>query len=124
MLLSPTHCCDITKPPYLLNGELCTSPLHCNRLYVYTICCRRGGQCFSVLRTRLTDVVGDSSGRSYITEQGHNVPLSRIRGLGAMLSDGHTENKKKYFSSFRDFPGKSIVFCFGFRMYYKATKFY
>ena len=27
-------------------------------------------------------------------------------GLGAMLDDGHTENKKEYFSSFRDFPGK------------------
>ena len=27
-------------------------------------------------------------------------------GLGAMLGDGHTENKKKYFSSSRDFPGK------------------
>ena len=23
-----------------------------------------------------------------------------------MLDDGHTENKKEYFSSFRDFPGK------------------
>ena len=27
-------------------------------------------------------------------------------GLGAMLDNGHTENKKKYFSSFRNFPGK------------------
>ena len=44
--------------------------------------------------------------------------------LGAMLGDGHTENKKKYFSSFRDFPGISIVLCCGFRMYYKPTKFY
>ena len=52
-------------------------PLHSNRLYVYTVCCRRGGQCFSELRTRHTDVVGDSSGRSYVTEQGHNVPLLR-----------------------------------------------
>ena len=52
-----------------------------NRLYVYTVCCRRGGQCFSVLRTRHTDVVGDSSGRSYVTEKGHNVPLLRTRGL-------------------------------------------
>ena len=80
-LLSPIHCCDVTKPPYLLSGELSTSPLHSNRLYVYTVCCRRGGQCFSVLRTRHTDVVGDSSGRSYVTEQGHNVPLLRTRGL-------------------------------------------
>ena len=28
-------------------------------------------------------------------------------GLGAMLGDGHTENKKKYFSTFRDFSGKN-----------------
>ena len=81
MLLSPIHCCDVTKPPYLLSGELCTSPLHSNRLYVYTVCCRRDGQCFSVLRTCHTDVVGDSSGRSYVTEQVHNVPLLRTRGL-------------------------------------------
>ena len=81
MLLSPIHCCGVTKPPYLLCGELCTSPLHSNRLYVYTVCCRRGGQCFSVLRTSHTDVVGDSSGRSYVTEQGLNVPLLRTRGL-------------------------------------------
>ena len=81
MLLSPTHCCDVTKLPYFLSGELCTSPLHYNRLYVYTACCRRGGQCFSVLRTRHTDVVGDSSGRRYVTEQGHNVPLLHIRAL-------------------------------------------
>ena len=67
MLLSPIHCCDVTKPPYLLSDELCTSPLHSNRLYVFTVCCRRGGQCFSVLRERHTDVVGDSSGRSYVT---------------------------------------------------------
>ena len=58
MLLSPIHCCDVTKPPYLRSGELCTSPLHSNRLYLYTVCCLRGGQCFSVLRTSHTDVVG------------------------------------------------------------------
>ena len=81
MLLSPIHYCDTTNPPYLLSGELCISPLHFNRLYVYTVCCRRGGQCFSVLSTRHTDVVSDSSGRSYVTEQGHNVPLLRTRGL-------------------------------------------
>ena len=81
MLLSPIHCCEVTRPPYLLTGELCTSPLHSNSLYVYTVCCRRGGQCFSVLRTRHIDVVGDSSGRSYVTEQGHNVPLLRTRDL-------------------------------------------
>ena len=81
MLLSPIHCCDVTNPPYLLSGELCTSPLHSNRLFVHTVCCRRCGQCFSVLRTRHTDVVGDSSGRSYVTEQWHNVPLLRTREL-------------------------------------------
>ena len=81
MLLSPVHCCDVTKPPYFLSGELCSSPFHSNRLYVYTVCSRRGDQCFSVLRTRHTDVVGDSSERSYVTEQGHNVPLLRTRGL-------------------------------------------
>ena len=81
MLLSPIHCCDVTKPPYLLSGELCTSPLHSNRLFVYTVCCWRRGQCFSVLRTRHTDAVGDSSGRSYVTKQGHNVPLLRTHGL-------------------------------------------
>ena len=32
MLLSPIHCCDVTKPPSLLSGELCTSPLHSSRL--------------------------------------------------------------------------------------------
>ena len=87
MLLSPVHCCDVTKLPSLLSGELCTSPLHSNRLYVYTVCCRRGGQCFSVLRTRHTEVVGDSSGKSYVTEQGHNVPLLRTRGLAACATE-------------------------------------
>ena len=77
MLLSYIHCCNVTKPPYLLSGELCTSPLHSNRLFVYTVCCRRRGQCFSVLRTRHTDVVGDSSGRSYVIEQWHNVQFLR-----------------------------------------------
>ena len=86
MLLSPIHCCDVTKPPYLLSGELCTSPLHSNRLFVYTVCCRRRGQCFSVLRTRHTDVVGDSSGRSYDMEQWHNVPLLRIRDLNQLTN--------------------------------------
>ena len=35
-LKSPIHCCDVTKPPYLFSGELCTSPLHCKLLFVYT----------------------------------------------------------------------------------------
>ena len=72
-------------PPYLLSGELCTSPFHSNRLFVYTVCCRRRDQCFSVLRTRHTDVMGDSSGRSYVTEQWHNVPLLRTREIGSIV---------------------------------------
>ena len=60
---SPIHCCDVTKSPYLFSGELCTSPLHCKLLFVYTVCCRRTGQCFSLLRTRKPDVVDGSSGR-------------------------------------------------------------
>ena len=27
---SPIHCCDVTKPPYLYSGELCTSPCTVN----------------------------------------------------------------------------------------------
>ena len=81
LIKSPIHCCDITKPPYLFSGELCTSTLDYKLLFVYNVCCRRTGQCFSVLRTRHTDVVDRSSGRSYITEQWHNVPLLRTRDL-------------------------------------------
>ena len=54
---SPIHCCDVTKPPYLFSDKLCTSPLHRKLLFVYTVCCRRTGQCFSVLRTRKPDVI-------------------------------------------------------------------
>ena len=54
---SPIHCCDATKPPYLFTGELCISPLHCQLLFVYLLCCRHTGQCFSVLRTRNSDVI-------------------------------------------------------------------
>ena len=28
---SPIYCCDVTKPPYLFSGKLCTSPLHCKQ---------------------------------------------------------------------------------------------
>ena len=48
----PIHCCDVMKPPYLFSGELYTSPLHSKHLFVYTVCSRRSGQCFAVLRTR------------------------------------------------------------------------
>ena len=54
---SPFHCCDVSNPPYLLSGELCTTPLQCKLLFVYTVCCRHNGQCFSVLRTRKPDVI-------------------------------------------------------------------
>ena len=40
---SPIYCCDVTKTPYLFSGELCTSPLHCKLLFVYTVCCRPTG---------------------------------------------------------------------------------
>ena len=80
---SPIHCCDVTKPPYLFSGELCTSPLHCKLSFV---CYRRRGQCFSLLRTRDTDVVRDSSGRSYVTKQWHNLPLLHTRALSRTRS--------------------------------------
>ena len=38
-LQSSIHCCDVTNPPYLFSGELCTSSLHCKCLFVYTVCC-------------------------------------------------------------------------------------
>ena len=87
---TPIHCCDVTKPPYMFSGELCTSPLHYKRLFVYTVCCRRAGHCVSVLRTRKSDVV-DSTGRRYVIEQGHNVPLLRTRGLGFTFGDDQTD---------------------------------
>ena len=48
-----------------------------------------------MLRTRHTDVVGDSNGRSYVTEQGHNVPLLRTRGLGYTFGDGQRERERE-----------------------------
>ena len=73
------------KPPYLFTGELCTSPLRCELLFVFIVSCRRNGQGFFVLRTRNSDVIlpkgGSSSGRSYVTEQWHNVSLLRTRAL-------------------------------------------
>ena len=53
------------------------------RLFVYTVWCRCGGQCFSVLRTHKSDVI--LSGRSYDTEQWHNVTLLRTRAVGPMF---------------------------------------
>ena len=60
-------------------------------LFAYTVCCRRTEQCFSVLRTPKSDVVDGSSGRRYVTDQCHNVPLLRGRGLDASLRNGHTD---------------------------------
>ena len=54
---SPIHCCDATKPPYLFTGKLCTSPLHCELLFLYIVCCRCTSQCFSVLRTRNSGII-------------------------------------------------------------------
>ena len=69
----------------LVQWLLCTSPLHCKLLFVYTVCCWRTGQCFSVLRTRNSDVILTLwmavVGRSYVTDQWHNVPLLRARDL-------------------------------------------
>ena len=51
-------------------------------LFAYTVCIRRTEQCFSVLRTHKSDAVDGSSRRRYVTDQWHNVPLLRARGLG------------------------------------------
>ena len=57
-------------------------------LFAYTVCCRRTEQCFSVLRTHKSDLVDGSSGRRYVTDQWHNVPLLRARALDtAWLQD-------------------------------------
>ena len=50
-------------------------------LFAYPVCCQCTEQCFSVLRTHKSDVVDGSSGRCYVTDQWHNVPLLRARVL-------------------------------------------
>ena len=50
-------------------------------LFAYTVCCRCTEQCFSVLRIHKSDAVDGSSGRRYVTDQWHNVPLLRARAL-------------------------------------------
>ena len=47
-----------------------------------------------MLRTRHTDVVGDSSGRSYATEEGHNVPLLRTRALEEMVNGKKVRDRR------------------------------
>ena len=54
---SPIHCCDVTRPPYLFSGELCTCTSHYKLLFVHTVCYRSTRQCFSVLRARKSDVI-------------------------------------------------------------------
>ena len=103
MLLSPIRCCYVTKPPLLAQRRTMYFTLHSNRLFVYTVCCRRRGQCFSVFRTRHTDAVGDSSGRSYATEQGRNVTLLRTRGLNQstdLVQNGYLGSPRKYLETF------------------------
>ena len=46
-------------------------------LFAYTVCCRRTEQYFSVLRTHKSDAVDGSSGRRYVSDQWHNVPLKK-----------------------------------------------
>ena len=54
---SPIHWCDATKSHYLFSGELCTSPLHCELLFVYIVCCLHTGHCVSVHRTRNSVII-------------------------------------------------------------------
>ena len=49
-----------------------------------------------MLRTRRTDVVGDSSGRSYVSEQRHNVPLLRTRALEGMVNGQKVRGRVRY----------------------------
>ena len=88
-LQSPIQCCDITNPPYLFSGELCTSSLHYKRLFVYIVCCRRAvsaSLCLEHVNQMSHWHSGDSSGRGHVTEQWHNVPLLRTRALSRKCS--------------------------------------
>ena len=40
--------------------------------------------------------MGDISGRSYVTEQGHNVPLLRTRALEGMVNGKKVRGRKIY----------------------------
>ena len=61
-------------------------------LFAYTVCCRRIEQCFSVLRTHKSDAVDGSSGRRYVTDQWHNVPLLRARVIVKWYSGTNVAN--------------------------------
>ena len=56
-------------------------------LFAYTVCYRRTEQCFSVLRTHKSDAVDGSSGRRYVTDQWHDVPLLRTHAIVNSLKD-------------------------------------
>ena len=54
---SPIHCCDVMKPPYFISGELCTFPCTVNSCLCTSCAVGATGQCFSVFRTRNSDVI-------------------------------------------------------------------
>ena len=83
-LQSLIHCCDVMKLPTCSVANHVLRPCTVNAC-LYTPC-GVGGQSMLLCAQNTwirchTDIVGDSSGGSYITEQWHNVPLLRIRGL-------------------------------------------
>ena len=84
----PLQLLDVTRLPYLFSGGLFTSPFAC----LCTPCAVgpavSAALCSEHVRHH-TDVVGDSSGRSYITKQWHNVPLLRTHGIVVSVSDCH-----------------------------------
>ena len=85
----PIHCCDVTKAPYLISGELCTSPLHCWR----TPCAVGAPSSASLCSEHIkSDVVDGSSGRRYVTDQWHNVPLLRARDLDIRWDELSSKN--------------------------------
>ena len=57
---SPIHCCDVTKPPYLISGELCSSPLLCLRTPCDVGAPSSASLCSEhINQTQWTAVVGD-----------------------------------------------------------------
>ena len=68
----PIHCCDVTKPPYLFSGELCTSPSTLNACL-----CTPSAVGAAVSASLCSEHVNhtsywhssDGSGRSYVIEQ-------------------------------------------------------
>ena len=68
---SSIHCCDVTKPPYLFSGELCTSPCTVNSsLCIPSAVGEPGSASLSSEHVNQTSYRSERhSGRSYITEQ-------------------------------------------------------